>query len=572
MRSVRLTASVLVVGVGCLGTVEDTTSGGGSACDDTSVSDLRRLPAVHYQNTVADLFAGAPALDVQRVAGPQLARVPADGAPGQSYSRMDHRLSPAHAEAYYQVAAALARELQANAEARAQLLGACANDARLTASCIDSILDGFVMRAFRRPLDDVERQRLRALDDGVRTGPELVYGLVFTALLSPQFLFLLEVDGESLGSDDLFAVDGFGLASRLSYHFWRTMPDQELFDAAADGSLLTDEGYAAQVERVFADPRTRETVKTFYREWLYYGQVGGFPDTVVFDAFAPADLQARGQEYLTAMREEVDALLEHYTWEADGDMAALLLSDLSVTRSDLLAGLYGVAPWDGVSPMPRFPAGTRSGLLTRAAFLVTGRHTTNPVFRGAVVRRRILCYDIHPPDPTTLPPGSLDPPEFRVDMTTRQRYEAKTQEEPCASCHQLINPIGFVFERFDALGRARTHEVILDEVTGQELASLELDTRVQPNLTPGDTTEVSEPGELMQRVADSGLVEECFARQYFRFSYGREDAAEDACTIASIRSGLESAADGSAGPGTLREALRAIALHPSFRRRAVGPR
>jgi hypothetical protein len=248
----------------------------------------------------------------------------------------------------------------------------------------------------------------------------------------------------------------------------------------------------------------------------------------------------------------------------------MLLSDRSFTQSPHLARLYGVEPWDGTGEHPRFPEGERSGLLTRAGFLVTGEHFTNPVFRGALVRRHILCRDLHPPDPSDLPPGSLDPPEFRTDMTTRERYEEKTKNQPCAGCHTEINPIGFVLESYDALGRFRTHEQVLDPLTGDILAELPLDTTVVPQITLEDTTPVSAPRALMERVADSGLVEACFARNYFRYAFGRHETAADGCVLEDIRSSLVQSADGGDQPGTLREALRALALAPSFRARVVG--
>jgi hypothetical protein len=270
------------------------------------------------------------------------------------------------------------------------------------------------------------------------------------------------------------------------------------------------------------------------------------------------------------MQEEVDLLTRHYTWEVDGDFRDLLRSDISLTSSPTLAALYGVEPWDGQSEPPHFSAQQRSGLLTRAAFLVTGTHETNPVLRGAIVRRRILCADLVQPSASQLPPGSLDPPEFEVDMTTRQRYEEKTKNEPCHSCHAKMNPIGFILERFDALGRYRTQERILDALTGEQLALLDIDSNAVPELAEGDMTSMSEPAELMDRVADTGLVESCFAKNYFRFTYGRLETKDDDSPIAWVRAALAKAGDGSDGPGSLRAALRAIALEPSFRERVVG--
>jgi hypothetical protein len=574
-----VTAGLIGLGFGCRGAIGGETEGAGATaltCDEDprpGASEMHRLSATQYRSTVLDLFAGVAGIDVNVVAGDVLLQVPADGAQNgsQPYTRMDTRLSPPHVEAYFDVADVIGRTFEASAEARAALMGDCANEAALTPACIDAFLDGFAWRAFRRPLDPDERARFQAMNDGTHAGPELVRGLVFAALMSPQFLYHVEVLGPSIEGDERFALDGYALAARLSYHFWGSMPDQQLFDAAADGTLLTEEGYRVEVDRIFDDPRTRAMSEAFYREWLRYDQVGGFPETTVFQAFAndPA-VVADGSGLIAAMQDEVDALASYYTWEVDGDFRDLLLSDVSLTSSPVLASMYGVEPWDGQSEPPRFSADERSGLLTRAAFLVTGSHETNPVLRGAIVRRRILCQTLVQPSPTELPPGSLDPPEFRTDMTTRERYEEKTKNEPCKSCHAQMNPIGFVLEQYDALGRHRTHERVLDSLTGEELAVLEIDTTTVPELTSGDTTSISEATELMEGVVSTDLAEECFARNYFRYTHGREETQNDECTVERVRTALAGERDAGGGPGSLRAALRAIALDPSFRQRVVG--
>jgi hypothetical protein len=265
------------------------------------------------------------------------------------------------------------------------------------------------------------------------------------------------------------------------------------------------------------------------------------------------------------MRVEVDALIAHHTWAEPGDLRDLLLTDVSVTCSPELARLYGVDVWDGSAAHPRFAPGERPGLLTRAAFLVNGEHQTNPIHRGAVLRQRILCDTLALPDPADLPEGALDPPEFTPEMSTRERWEEKTANEPCASCHASINPLGFVLERYDALGRFRVTEEILDGRTGEPVAEHSIDTRATVSVG-GVVVELDEPRALMELVADNGKTESCFARQYFRYTHARRETAADGCALESVRSSLV----GSESVGTLREALRAIALSPSFKSRVVG--
>lgn len=531
-----------------------------AACEDqgTSVSALRRLSERQYRNTLRDIFAPA-GIDVEVEAAMELDRIPFDEGDG-SFAILDTRLSDLHARAYYRIADRLGDVTAYDDDHLAAVAGACALEIDPGAACVDGFLDDFAMRAYRRPLTDEERSVLHTIADESPDGPEMFRSLVFMVLMSPQFLYHAEVDGE--GDDVVYDLDGYGLASRLSYHFWQSMPDAELFAAAADGSLLTDDGYRAQLDRVFDDPRTQLTVDRFYDEWLQMGWLTQFPDTPAFAAFAEGtSIGDQAADHLVAAQAEVHALVRHFTFDEDGTLEDLLMTDLSFTQSPHLAALYGVEPWDGVSAMPTMPPGERAGLLTRVAFLLTGNHETHPVHRGAVVRQKILCDDLPQPDPTMLPPGALDKPPVTEDQTTRERYEVKTADAVCAGCHQAINPVGFVLERYDALGRFRNEEIVIDEVSGEVIATLPIDSAAAPMLGESDATISSGP-ELSEQVLTSGRAEACFAKQYFRSTFGREEATEDTCTVEQIETTLVEG-------GSLREALRAIALEPVFRTRRV---
>lgn len=535
------------------------TSGDPLGCgDDASISPLRRLSERQYRNTLRDLFAPA-GVDVETEAASELVRIPVDDG-DNSFGILDARVSDQHARAYYRIADRLAASTAYDDGYLSGLAGECALEDNASDACIDGFLDDFAMRAYRRPLSTEERDRYHAMKAEAENGTELFRAMIFSVLLSPQFLYHVEVDGE--GSDDLFDLGGYELASRLSFHFWQSMPDDELFAAAADGSLLTDEGYEAQLDRVFADPRTQDSADRFWDEWLQLGWLTVFPDTPAFQTFAEdTTVFDAGADHLVAAQQEVHDLTRHYTWETEGSLADLLLSDLSVTQSPHLAALYGVEAWDGAGDYPRMPEGQRAGLLTRTAVLLTGSHETHPIHRGAVVRRRILCEELPAPDPASLPPGSLDPPPTTADQTTRQRYEEKTADAQCATCHSLINPVGFVLERYDALGRVRNEERVIDDETGEVIATLPIDSRATP-LLGENNMEIASGPELSQAIVDGGAAEGCFARQYFRATFGREEADEDMCAIEAVEEALVDAE-------SLRRALRTIALAPVFRARRV---
>jgi len=568
--------AVAIIATGCTGNIEDPggsiggPGGGGPGggplvrpdgsfeCnpDATGLTPLRRLSEIQYRNTLADLFAPV-GVDANSDASAELDRVPADDA-DMPFRGMDARLSDLHIRAFVRVADRMATVTATNLSAVA---GDCATEPTASAACIDAFLDDFAMRAYRRPLTADERDRYHALNDGSRDGPEVFRSVVFSLLLAPQFLNHVQVEGE--GDDVFFALGPYETASRISYHFWQSMPDAELFAAAASGEILTEDGYLEQLTRVVEDPRTEDTITSFYGEWFDLGWLGAFPATAGFETLTE-DLPfgAPGESFIAAANDEVLAMTRHFTFATDGTLSDLFLTDLSFTDSPELAAVYGVPVWDGAGAYPVMPGGERAGILTRSAFLFSGTHETHPIHRGAEIRRNILCDALPQPDPTALPDGALTPPPVTDDQTTRQRFEAKTANEPCISCHTAINPIGFVLESYDALGRFRVEERVIDEMTGEELARLPIDSATTPAIGSDPDVVVDTGIGLSEEVVDSGKTESCFSRQYFRFTYGRDEGASDGCALERVRGVLSEG-------GSLRDALRGIALDPSFRSRRV---
>ena len=461
-------------------------------------------------------------------------------------------------DAYYGVSDSIAGAVTEDASALAALAGDCANDTPLSEGCVSDFVSSFGYEVFRRPLSDAEVNRyLELYDENVANG-EVFRGIVFQFLMSPTFLHHFEVNGTAIEGDEQHVeLDAYELASRLSFHFWQSMPDTELFAAAEDGSLMTDAGYEAQVERLFSDARTRDTVQRFWHEWFRLEGFGGFVFTPAFSAFVEgADVDDTLHE---EMVEELDTLLDYFTYETGGTYRDVLTTDLVFTESERVADLYGVEPWDGSSSFATFPAGERSGLLTRAGMLVAGNEQTNPIKRGVFVLRSILCQDLSPP--SNLPAEALALPEADPDMSTRERFEQKTASQDCAGCHNVLNPLGFALEPYDALGRYRSEERIFDDEGNLE-NTVGIDPVVDVVLGSEATT-VTNPVEYSQALADNPVVDECFARQYFRYTYRRDEQPGDSCALASLR-------DRVAPGGSIEAALKEIALTSSFRERLVG--
>jgi hypothetical protein len=571
-------------GSGAPGNVPPGANPGGltTPCDDGAEpgpTPLLKLTTTQYRNTVRDLLDALGAGSLTGALLPLLARVPDDSL-GDSFRALDDRISLELLQAYFDVGVAFGDALETDAELRADVAGECATAATLAAGCLRDFVERFGMLSYRRPLTDAEVDALTALDDGSRTPAEVIRAVVVVAMSSPRFVNHVEIDGASIGAaggasggsatgQELLQLTGYEIASRLSYLFWGTMPDAELFAAAADGSLATEAGFTTQLMRVFADDRTRDTLWQFWNEWLRLERFTGFETSRPgFESLVDGELPS--DTLYDDMVQEVRDLTELFSFERTATLSELLSTRESVTRGAELAALYGVAPAPpGSAPSyPSFPDGTRAGLLQRGALLVSNLETTNPFHRGALVRRNLLCDPLPQPDPNSLPPGSLDPPPITSDQTTRERFEAKIAgNATCAACHDGFASIGYALESFDALGRHRALERVFDEQTGELLAELPLDTSGVPRIVAGDTTPVMGAAELNQRIVDSKKVERCLSSKYFAFALRRLPAGQslDACVVDDLAAALD---DPAAGLG---DALARIARHASFFQKKVGP-
>lgn len=558
------------------GSVPPGTNPGGVqlACDTAAApgaSPLQRLTTRQYRNTVSDLLSAIGASKLVPEIEQLSASIPDDSS-SDGFRGLDNRTALEHVQGYFNVGRGIADAISSDPELLSEVVGRCVSESTLSATCASAFVDRVLRLAYRRPLSASEREEYLMLNDGTRTPAQAIRAMLIVALSSPSFVHQLEIDGTALGaSDDWLQLTGYEIASRLSYTFWQSMPDAELLEAAEDGSLASDAGFAAQLARVFNQPRTRDTLWSFYDEWFRFEKFTGFETTRPgLRALAEGEsLGEPGHDHYADMRQEVRDLTELFTFEQPRTLAELLRTDVSVTPSADLAQLYGVAPWSGSGDYPKLPAGTRAGLLQRAALLVSNLEQTNPFHRGATLRRDVLCDSLPTPDPNSLPPGSLDPPPPSSAQTTRQRFQTKVEGKAlCQGCHASFSDLGYVLESFDALGRYRTRELVFDEKTGDELAELPIDPVAVARITPDDLQPVTSAADLNERLIASQKVESCMAQRYFAFASRRApvDGTLDACVVRDLAAALKDPELGVAG------ALRRVAQYNSFFQRKVGPK
>ncbi len=213
--------------------------------------------------------------------------------------------------------------------------------------------------------------------------------------------------------------------------------------------------------------------------------------------------------------------------------------------------------WEGGDP-PALPQPERGGIVGRAALTASGSANTRPIMKGVRVREALLCDELPPP-----PEGAGGTPDLSPTDTTREVVEALTEEpgSSCATCHTVfLNPLGFVTENVDGLGRYRTHQVLFDP-NGNVTAMREVDTQTLPLLTPDDEREISSAAELTAMMVESGQVQTCLARNYVRWTFGREEhEAEDACVLEDVSASVLEAA-------SIQDVMRSIAMRDEFRNR-----
>jgi hypothetical protein len=547
-------------------------------CDDSvapPAESLRRLTMTEYENSVADLVSFALKGDTAAIAtvsnaiAPALATLPADvrqAVPQDlhgAFRRMDQTLQQAHVDGAYQLGTALGAALTAPS-VFGKVAGDCATDSSATNddACLDAFIRGFGARALRHPLSDDDMTFYRGVYGASSKADPAAYADVIGVMLNaPEALYFVEHGDQAVaGQSGVYELSPYELASRLSYQLWQTAPDDALIAAADDGSLTDPDVYQVQVERMLGDARARATLADFFADWVKVQDLPALDakkQDPVFKAFAGSDLP--DSKLRQAMIDDVLGLFDYHTWTASGTVGDLFTTELSFAKNDRLALLYGVDAWSGKGKPPSLPAGERPGLLTRALFLATGSPNTRPIMKGVFIRKTILCDEIGDP-----PPGAnAMPPKLEPGMTTRESVEAITEMKGtvCAGCHApAINPLGFVTEGFDALGRFRTEQRLFDE-NGNETGTKAVDTTTVPRVTIDDATEVTGPAELMTLIEQSGKVEACLARQFFRFTYARwDDPTTDGCALEPVRKAL--------ADGKLQDLLSATVLTSTFRRRA----
>ena len=485
--------------VACKGQIGQAGDRGGPPAVDPILaieSGVRRLSQSELDNTLRDLL-GEDTAPASRLLNEDEFR-PFDN---------DYTIQQA-SEALITSLEALAEQVAERAvgdAARRAALVPCTPASAGDEQCFRAFLDLFLPRAFRRavtpedidaylPLLAFASEDNAVVDNDFYTAVQLA---VAATLQDPEFLYRVE-EGTAGSTAGLLELDGYEIASRMSYLLWASMPDDALFAAAAAGTLDSPEGRSAEALRMFDDPRARAQLHRFHAMWLGYRSIPHTPELVA------------------AFNRETSALIDRVILDEPGSYLRLFTMDETFV-DDSLADHYGFPrPADGEGWVSYEGTG-RAGILGHGSLLAAFSkfEDTSPTQRGILVRTRFMCEDVPRPPPNV---DADQPPQGAMDAVCKyERYaQHRDQSSSCAGCHSLVDPIGFGLENFDVAGRYREHDDGLPECVIEG---------------SGEIVEVgsfSGPGELSQLLVDNDYVDACAVQQFLTFALGRPTSSYEA--------------------------------------------
>lgn len=320
-------------------------------------------------------------------------------------------------------------------------------------ACAEKILLNLMRRAYRRPVTSEDLEKPMAFYRDARQTENFEAGIeaaLSSILASPQFLFRVEKEPGGIAPKTAYKITGVELASRLSFFLWSSIPDEELLEAAIRGELSKPKVLEKQTRRMLADARARTLASNFADQWLHLRNLESLtPDVRLFPDF--------DDNLRQAFRRETELFFESILQE-DRSALNLLKADYTFLNERLakhydIPGIYG-------SHFRRVilrPQDRRGGVLRHGSVLAVTSYATrtSPVIRGNWILGNLLGSP-PPPPPENVP--ALRENTVASRLPVRERLAEHRANPACASCHDLMDPIGFSLENFDAIGRWREHE------------------------------------------------------------------------------------------------------------------
>jgi hypothetical protein len=406
-----------------------------------------------------------------------------------------------------------AESIALQAVARIAQILPCTPTAATEAACARQFVETFGAKAFRRPLEATERDRLVALYDTVRRAPEAldfsggIAAVIAGVLQSPQFLYRLEPG--TVVKPGVRKLTAYEVAARLSYLYWDSPPDAALLEKARTNALGTAAAIETEARRLLADPKARDSAWRFFSEWLGFGDK--LMDSRVDRALA-ADFAEEARRFVTGV-----------VFDNPAAPVRDLLDNDKTFVNNRLARHYGL-PATGASDTEwrqvTLPAAMKAGVLSKAQ--VAAAHSpvndTSVILRGKFVNDRFMCFELGAP-----PPGvQAMNPVLPAGATPRQRMDARMNIAQCATCHRFMDNAGIGLEDFDHLGRPRAAYA--------DGKAVDANGRLMA-LEGADQSFVGTAG-LAKKLASSEQFAGCISRQWYRYATGHHETdAEARCHV-----------------------------------------
>ena len=469
--------------------------------EDVERSGMRRLTKAQYTRAVRALLGPQTKLPDELEADP----VPEGAFVFSTTLARQTATDDAGVDRYARAADQIARQVFWDAQARQDLLGCQVTSAQ--DPCLIDFMRRTMRRAWSRPVTQAELDRAMALIARGQQTLDLWTGVSFAVaaiLESPHFLYRAHL-GEADAQPGKSRFTNYEMADRLALLLWGSLPDDELLEAADQALLVTTEGLRAQAQRMLRDERAEQGVMAFLQEWF---GLDGLEALSKDEDIFPRMSHTLGP----AMRRELETLLAKRVLEEDQDLLELLTSR-RVFINDELRQVYGITEpvMGGAWEWRELPeTWDRGGFLTTPGVMALNatRTRTSPTLRGLYILERLLCLHINPA------PDGLNVDDFLApegQETVREWNARFRQNSQCASCHNIMDPIGLAFERFSGLGQHRGVERGMPIQTDGALLGQRF-------------TDAKDLGRLLR---ESPQVHQCVVRQVLRYANGQHEVRSE---------------------------------------------
>ncbi len=387
-------------------------------------------------------------------------------------------------------------------------------DSEQAAEAYGKFVNELASHAFRRPLTDEEKSLFgeQLFQDA---SPELaVRRAVLLILTSPHFLYTDLTPAEQPPTQHT-------IAARMAFALWDSLPDEKLREAAAAGQLETPEQIAEQAQRMVNNPRTRAKLQSFFEHWLELEHRDLAKDQQLYPEFDEA--------VIADLRTSLELFVERVVWGKSSDYRELLQADYLLLNKRLQQ-LYGQGkakrdkddraghPFERVS----YAKQSRSGILTHPYLLsaFAYHNNTSPIHRGVFLTRNIVGRSLKPP-PVAV---AFENSDFSPELTMREKVTQLTRDQACKSCHDVINPLGFALENYDAVGRWRSEE-----------NDKPIDATSDYTSAEGTTVTISSPRDIAAFAVESPAAQRAFVRQIFQHLAKQDPTGYGAETVDQLR-------------------------------------